>query len=144
MAKMKFKIKILKLVIIALISGLPFLEISCNTTKNKHEDKKPNILFLVSEDHNAQLGCYGDTVIQTPVLDGLAAKGVRFTNAYVTQAGCSPSRSSILTGLYPHQNGQIGLATHKYRMYDPHTPNMPSIMKKNGYHTVCIGKIHVN
>lgn len=141
----RLKVMIIKIFhIYILVSGLALLMIACNTSEKKHDNIKPNILFLVSEDHNEQLGCYGDTVIQTPVLDSLAAKGVRFTNAYVTQAGCSPSRSSILTGLYPHQNGQIGLATHKYRMYDPHTPNMPAMMKKNGYHTVCIGKIHVN
>jgi N-sulfoglucosamine sulfohydrolase len=56
---------------------------------------------------------------------------------------CSPSRASILTGLYAHQNGQIGLATHKFAMFQ-NWPNIPSLMKKAGYRTGIIGKLHVN
>jgi len=105
---------------------------------------KPNILVMVGEDHGLQLSCYGDKHISTPNLDALAKGGVRFTNAYVTQAGCSPSRASILTGLYPHNNGQIGLATHGLRMYQDDTPNLTTYLKAAGYRTGIIGKIHVN
>lgn len=104
----------------------------------------PNVIMIVAEDHSAQLGSYGDKYVRTPTLDHLAAEGVRFENAYVTQAGCSPSRASILTGLYPHQHGQIGLATHKMRMFDENIPNLPSLLAANGYRTGNIGKIHVN
>jgi hypothetical protein len=83
----------------------------------KKGKSKPNIILMVSEDNGLQLSCYGDKHISTPNLDALAESGVRFDNAYVTQAGCSPSRASIFTGLYPHNNGQIGLATHGLRMY---------------------------
>ena len=106
-------------------------------------DVKPNILFILAEDHSAQLGVYGDNYVSTPNIDQLAEQGVRFDNAYVTQAGCSPSRASILTGLYPHQHGQIGLATHKMRLFDDDIPNMPAILKEHGYRTGNIGKIHV-
>ena len=105
---------------------------------------KPNILVMVGEDHGLQLSCYGDKHISTPNLDALASGGVRFTNAYVTQAGCSPSRASILTGLFPHSNGQIGLATHGLRMYKDDTPNLTTYLKAAGYRTGIIGKIHVN
>lgn len=105
---------------------------------------KPNILLMVAEDHGLQLSCYGDKCITTPNLDALASEGVRFTNAYVTQAGCSPSRSSIFTGQYPHRNGQIGLATHGLRMYRDDTPNLTTYLKAVGYRTGIIGKIHVN
>ncbi len=71
---------------------------------------RPNILLITSEDNGAHLSCYGDPFVKTPHLDKLAGEGIRFVNAYVTQAGCSQSRASIFTGLYPHQNGQIGLA----------------------------------
>ena len=81
-------------------------------------DRRPNILLIVSEDHGPNLGCYGDRTARTPHLDQLASEGVRFENAYTTQAVCSPGRASIFTGLYPHQNGQIGLATHFYSMYE--------------------------
>jgi arylsulfatase A-like enzyme len=70
---------------------------------------RPNILLIVSEDNGPELGCYGDPYARTPNLDRLAAAGVRFNRAYVTQAGCSQSRASVLTGLYPHQHGQIAL-----------------------------------
>jgi len=105
---------------------------------------KPNILLMVAEDHGLQLGCYGDKHISTPNLDALADGGVRFVHAYVSQAGCSPSRASILTGLYPHNNGQIGLATHGLRMYQDDTPNLTTYLKDAGYRTGIIGKIHVN
>lgn len=108
------------------------------------EKKQPNILLIVSEDNGPELGCYGDPYVQTPVLDEFAAKGVRFHNAYVPQAGCSQSRAAFLTGLYPHQNGQIGLATWKFQMYREDTPNMVRSLKQAGYRTGIVGKLHVN
>ena len=107
------------------------------------QERQPNILFIVSEDNGPEMGCYG-TPIQTPNFDKLADQGVLFERAYVPQAGCSPSRAAFLTGLYPHQNGQIGLATWKYHMYNPNTPNIPSSLKGAGYTTGIIGKLHVN
>lgn len=101
-----------------------------------------NILLITSEDNGPQLSCYGDTAIETPNLDSLATECACFEKAYVTQAVCSPSRSSILTGLYPHQNGQIGLSTHAYRMRRVF-PSLPGILKAAGYRTGRIGKLHV-
>ncbi|MEO2013983.1 MAG: sulfatase [Fuerstiella sp.] len=106
--------------------------------------QRPNILLIVSEDNGPELGCYGEPYVQTPVLDKLAADGVRFHNAYVPQAGCSQSRAALLTGLYPHQNGQIGLATWKFRMYRQDTPNIVRSLKTVGYRTGIIGKLHIN
>jgi N-sulfoglucosamine sulfohydrolase len=105
---------------------------------------QPNILVIVSEDNGQELGCYGNQHVQTPVLNGLAAEGVRYHNAYVPQAGCSQSRAAYLTGLYPHQNGQIGLATWNFRMYNEAQPNLVSSLHDAGYRTGIIGKIHVN
>lgn len=104
----------------------------------------PNILLIISEDNGPELKCYGDPYVKTPVLDRLAARGVRFENAYVPQAGCSQSRAALLTGLYPHQNGQIGLATWKFRMYREETPNLVRRLKQAGYRTGLLGKLHVN
>jgi N-sulfoglucosamine sulfohydrolase len=103
-----------------------------------------NILLIVSEDNGPELGCYGDSYVRTPVLDRLAAEGVRFANAFVPQAGCSQSRAALLTGLFPHQNGQIGLATWKFRLYRSDTPNLVRSLKGAGYRTGIIGKLHVN
>ena len=105
---------------------------------------QPNILLIVSEDNGPELGCYGEPSVKTPVLDRLADEGVRFENAFVPQAGCSQSRSALLTGLYPHQNGQIGLATWKFRMYRDDTPNIVRSLNRVGYRTGLIGKLHVN
>jgi arylsulfatase A-like enzyme len=105
-------------------------------------DHRPNILLIVGEDHGCELSCYGDPVIQTPHIDGLAAGGVLYENGYVTQSVCSPSRSTIFTGLYPHQNGQLGLATHKYRWFRK-WPTTYSLLKTSGYRTGLIGKTHV-
>ncbi len=105
---------------------------------------QPNILVIVSEDNGTELGCYGDPHARTPNLDTLAAQGVRFSRAYVAQPGCSQSRAAYLTGLYPHQNGQIGLATWGFRMYNKDTPNMVTCLKQQGYRTGIIGKLHVN
>jgi N-sulfoglucosamine sulfohydrolase len=106
--------------------------------------ERPNILLIISEDNGPELGCYGEPYVKTPHLDQLAASGVRFDRAYVPQAGCSQSRAAYLTGLYPHQNGQIGLATWKFRMYDENTPNIVRSLKQAGYRTGIIGKLHVN
>ena len=106
--------------------------------------ERPNILLIVSEDNGPELGCYGEPFVKTPVLDKLAASGVRYQNAYVPQAGCSQSRAALLTGLYPHQNGQIGLATWKFRMYHENTPNIVRSLKDAGYRTGIIGKLHIN
>jgi N-sulfoglucosamine sulfohydrolase len=117
--------------------------LSGSSCESFQREPLPNILLIVSEDHSAHLSCYGDTVISTPNLDAIAGEGLLFANAYVTQAVCSPSRSSILTGLYPHQNGHLGLATHGYRLVGD-TPNVYELLKAKGYRTGMIGKLHLN
>lgn len=104
--------------------------------------QQPNVVLIVSEDHGPHLGCYGDPNARTPNLDRLASEGVRFANHHTTCAICSPGRASILTGLYPHQNGQINLATHLYAMYRPFT-NLATLLKEAGYRTARLGKLHV-
>ena len=105
--------------------------------------QQPNILLIVAEDMSLDLGCYGNKHVYTPNLDELADEGCRFTNAYSTYSVSSPSRGCIFTGLYPHQNGQIGLATHKYELF-PEVKTLPTYLSQLGYRTGCIGKIHVN
>ena len=104
--------------------------------------KPMNILMLVAEDMGLQVGCYGDRWARTPNIDALAKTGVTFENAYVTQASCSPSRSSIFTGLFPHQNYQLGLCHRGYRMHRG-IPGLAPLLGKAGYLTGVIGKIHV-
>ena len=123
--------------------GAGFAMLGCLPSHAAKQGTRPNVLLIVSEDNGPELGCYGDPYVQTPMLDQMAAEGVRFENAFVPYSVCSPSRACFLTGLHPHQNGQIGLATHKYSMYGK-LPNIPSILKSAGYRTGLIGKLHVN
>lgn len=105
--------------------------------------EKPNVLFIVSEDNSEQLGCYGESRVNTPVLDSLADTGVRYTQAYVPYSVCSPSRAAFLTGLYTRQNGHIGLATHRFAFHKKFK-TMPAYLKEVGYYVGFIGKTHVN
>ncbi|MBG88996.1 MAG: sulfatase, partial [Verrucomicrobiales bacterium] len=105
--------------------------------------EKLSVLLITSEDNGPDLSCYGNPFVRTPNIDRLAAQGVRFDRAFVPTASCSESRAALLTGLYPHQNGQIGLATHHHRMFGK-IPNIASHLKQRGYRTGLIGKLHVN
>ncbi len=104
---------------------------------------RPNIVLIVSEDNGAHLGCYGETRVHTPHLDALAARGVRYTRAYVPYSVCSPSRAAFLTGLYPRQTGHIGLATHRFSMYRDFK-TLPAYFQQAGYFTGFLGKTHIN
>ena len=107
--------------------------------------KQRNVLLIISDDHGIdQLGCYGNSVVKTPSLDAMAAKGVRFTNAFSVAASCSASRGSILSGLFTHQNGQWG-HTHNWHHFSllDWVQTIPSLLRENGYQTGLIGKLHV-
>jgi N-sulfoglucosamine sulfohydrolase len=107
---------------------------------------RPNVLLITADDLGLQPGCYGETVIETPHIDALARRGTLFETAYVTQASCSPSRSSMFTGLYPHANGQYGLlnAGADFELHEPlRDQTIPAHLKRAGYRTGIIGKLHV-
>ncbi len=106
---------------------------------------KPNVLLITADDLGLQLSCYGDSYIQTPHLDALAASGVKYRTAYVTQASCSSSRSSMFTGLYPHTTGQVGLANAGFVLNPSQIgKNLPAYLKAAGYRTGILGKLHVS
>src|SRR5712692_11346709 len=68
----------------------------------------PNIIFMLTDDQQqAAMSAYGNTILKTPNMDRIAGEGVRFTEAFVTNSLCAPSRASILTGLYSHAHGVI-------------------------------------
>lgn len=95
---------------------------------------KPNILWLVIEDTSPQnIGCYGNSAVNTPNIDKLAAEGVRFTNAYSTGTSCAPSRSTIITGVRTYKMG-----TGNQRSYYPipdYIKGFPYCLKQAGYYT---------
>ena len=136
--QMIFKQFKIALILAVFSSGINF---GCNSKVPQRAS--PNILLIVSEDNSPDLGCYGNKLVHTPNLDKLSKNGVMFLNAYTTYAVCSPSRSSIFTGLYPHQNGQLGWATHYYALYSG-IKVLPNYLKESGYRTGILGKVHVN
>ena len=74
----------------------------------KQELKKPNILFIMSDDHAYQaISAYDDKLIETPNIDRIANEGILFSNASVTNSICAPSRATILTGKFSHINGKV-------------------------------------
>jgi len=106
-------------------------------------NKTPNILWLVIEDTSPQnIGCYGNSVVNTPNIDNLAADGVRFVNAYSTGTMCAPSRSTIITGVRTYKMG-----TGNQRSYFPlpdFIKGFPYYMKQAGYYTTNNGKTDYN
>jgi len=118
--------------------GAAALGLGACSVKTKSR-QKPNILWIIAEDMSAHFSCYGDTTIQTPNIDRLAAEGARFTNAYVTSPVCSPSRSAMITGMY---QTTIGAHHHRssYREARIHLPEeiklLPRYFQEHGYYTV--------
>ena len=103
--------------------------------------ERPNVLFLICDDLNCDLGCYGHPLVKSPNIDRLAARGVRFTHAYCQYPLCGPSRASFMTGLYPDQT-----LIHRNSIYvREHLPNvqtMSQLFRHNDYFVTRIGKIY--
>lgn len=100
---------------------------------------KPNVLLLYCDQLNSKyLGTYGHKEVKTPNLDAIAARGVKFTNAYCNNPICTPSRMSLLTGLYPSTHGYYGL----YGDEPDGLYSMFKHFKDAGYRTGALGKLH--
>lgn len=104
--------------------------------------RRPNVLFLFSDQHNAEaMGCAGHPIVRTPRLDQLAAEGVRFDRAYCQDAICVPSRTSLMTGLYPRTTGCLYNSNRPIdqEQYAP----LQYVLRAAGYRTGCFGKRHL-
>jgi len=102
--------------------------------------QKPNVLFVVFDDLNTRLGCYGDTVAKSPNLDRLAARGTAFTRNFCQQPICGPSRASFMSGRRPDSLGIWSMTRHLYDAH-PDAVTIPQWFMRNGYTSMSIGKV---
>lgn len=103
--------------------------------------EQPNVIIFIADDVSwNDFGCYENAAARTPHIDALAANGIRFDRAYLTASSCSPSRSSIITGRYPHNNGK---AAELHQPISGHIPWFPEILREAGYYTALSGKHHM-
>jgi arylsulfatase A-like enzyme len=115
--------------------------VSCSGEKNKKDDlTKPNIVFIITDDHAYQaLSAYDDKIIQTPHIDRLANEGMLFKKAFVTNSICSPSRAVALTGKFSHLNS----VRDNLDVFDSTQITFPKLLQKEGYETAIYGKWHL-
>ena len=102
---------------------------------------RPNIIEIIFHDLGANLGCYGNDFLSTPAMDRFAEEGVLLENMFCAAPQCSPSRSSIMTGCYPHANGMMGLAHLGWR-YQRRQRTITQILKAYGYENILCGHHH--
>src|SRR5215510_13387220 len=102
-----------------------------SAAQNRPPAKRPNIIFIMSDDHAAHaISAYGSRLIKTPNIDRLAKEGMRLANCFVTNSICTPSRAAILTGKYAHING-VPVFNH----IDNAQPMLQKYLQQAGYHT---------
>ena len=114
---------------------------ACGSQVEEPKKEIRNVLFISSDDHAAYvMGAYGNSIIQTPNLDRLAASGARFDSAYVNCPFCTPSRQSIITGKLPHATGVTLVRT----ALSEDEVTIADHLKGFGFKTAAVGKMHFN
>ncbi len=125
------RVPFLAFVLVSFLSALPAIAAPA----------RKNVLFLIADDLNNLLGCYGDPRAKTPNIDRLAARGVRFDRAYCNFPLCGPSRNSFLTGLYPNSTGILA-NSQIFRQTIPAQLSMPQAFRQQGWFAARLGKLY--
>lgn len=102
--------------------------------------RKPNVVFVVFDDLNNRLGCYGDPIAKSPNLDRLAARGTVFTRNFCQQPICGPSRASFMSGRRPDSLGIWSMTKYLYDLH-PDAVTIPQWFMQHGYTAMSIGKV---
>lgn len=99
---------------------LATLSLASCASQKKEEPKRPNIIFMMTDDHTTQaMSCYGGSLLQTPNMDRIANEGIRMDNCYAVNALSGPSRACILTGKFSHENGLRIMQAHSMAINRP-------------------------
>ncbi len=122
-------------------SLLLVIMVAFNCTVIGKSSAPPNVLFIMTDDLNCNLGCYGHPLAKTPSIDRLAEQGLTFNRAYTNFPLCGPSRASFMTGLYPEQNG-VTVLRRMFRKYAPDAVTLSQHFMNNGYAVARVGKIY--
>ncbi len=129
-----------KLVLICFFSIIFKCMDKVSAQTNNPEKNRPNIIFIMTDDHTKQaMSSYGSVINQTPNIDRIANEGIRFENSFVTNSICAPSRAVALTGKYSHING---LKDNRDE-FNGDQMTFPKLLQKAGYQTALIGKWHL-
>jgi iduronate 2-sulfatase len=117
-----------------------FIGQAAKEAKSEKSKSDKNVLFIVVDDLNTTLGCYGHPTVKTPNIDRLADMGVQYNHAYCNYAVCGPSRSSFLTGLKPETTTILDNRTPLQSILGDRV-TLPYLFKQNGFHTMSLGKV---
>jgi len=126
-------------IVMLMIAPITLILSACHTEEPRH--KRPNIIFIMSDDHAYQaIGAYGSGLNETPNIDRLAKEGAIFTKAFVANSICAPSRATVLTGKHSFINGKVD----NVLPYNWDQDNFPKRLQQAGYQTALVGKIHLD
>ncbi|MCA9228447.1 MAG: sulfatase-like hydrolase/transferase, partial [Planctomycetales bacterium] len=136
------------MVVAVLATGWLVADVSVAGESDGDAARRPNVVVILVDDLGfGDLGCQGAEDLRTPHVDRLMSQGLRFNNFYANCPVCSPTRASLLTGRYPELVGVPGVirthAENSWGFLDPTAVLLPSLLKRQGYHTAIVGKWHL-
>lgn len=127
--------------ILIILSSIALVVTSCTTDQQTEQMKRPNIVFILTDDHSCQaISAYGSVLDKTPNLDRIAQNGVIFNQCFVGNSLCAPSRATLLTGLHSHAHGMMT----NWTSFSANQQTLPRLLKQAGYKTALFGKWHLH